>query len=221
MAAAKQGDTVHVHYTGKLGDGTVCGERGVRPTGMIGSMFYHGHDVMLDEDEGSIDVKAAEQLIRLQEDFSQRTGNPSMLDIVGATPNAIRRHLEFASKATDRPLLIDGTTAEVRLAGLAYAAEAGIADRVIYNSVTPDVHDDELKAIADAGVTGALVLTYYLLDFTGAGRVQAVRELAPRLREFGINRLIVDTCVLDLASMGEAMLRSASGSTTPWPCGRV
>lgn len=189
----------------EFGKVKIGGQRGVQPTVLIGSIFYHGHDVMTDEDGGDIHEEASLKIIRGQEDFSGRTGNPGMLDVVGASPRAMRKHLEFAAKATDMPLLIDGTTPEVRLAGVEYAAEAGLADRVIYNSITPEVTEDELKAMRAAGVTGALILTYYMQDFTGAGRVQAVRELLPRVREYGINRIIVDTCVLDMASLGEAL----------------
>ena len=42
-------------------------------------------------------------------------------------------------------------------------------------------------------------------DFTGAGRVQCVKELLPKCHQYGIRKLMVDTCVLDLASYGQAM----------------
>jgi tetrahydromethanopterin S-methyltransferase subunit H len=109
------------------------------------------------------------------------------------------------ARTTKAPLLIDGTTVDVRLAGLEYAAQAGIQDRVVYNSIQPEVSDEELAAIQQAGVQAALILTYYMLDFTGAGRVHCVRELLPRVQQAGIRKLIVDTCVLDLASFGQAM----------------
>ena len=189
----------------EIGNVTIGGEPGINPSVLIGSIFYHGHDVVTDENAGDFDVAAATARIREQEDFSERTGCPGMLDVVGASPQAIERHLEFAADVTDMPLLIDGTTTEVRLAGLKYVEKAGLGDRIVYNSIQPEINDDEFKAIEDAGVTAAILLTYYIMDFTGAGRVQAVRELAPRAQERGIDKLIIDTCVLDLASMGQAM----------------
>jgi tetrahydromethanopterin S-methyltransferase subunit H len=168
-------------------------------------MFYHAHDVSVDEDRGEFDAGEAEKRIRLQEDYAQRTGNPCMLDVVGATPEAIRRHLEFAASVTSMPLLIDGTTTAVRLAGLEYAAEAGLVDRVVYNSIQPEIGDDELAAISQAGVQSAVLLTYYMQDFTAKGRVHSVRELLPRIQEAGVNQLIVDTCVMDLATLGQAV----------------
>ncbi len=127
-----------------------------------------------------------------------------MVDVVGATPEAMVRHLEFAASATASPLLIDGTTTDVRLAGLQYVASAGLSDRIVYNSIQPGIDDAELTAISDSGVESAILLTYYLQDFTAKGRVQAVRELLPKLHAAGIRKLMVDTCVLDLATMGQA-----------------
>jgi tetrahydromethanopterin S-methyltransferase subunit H len=186
--------------------GGVCvgGRPGVRPTVLIGSMFYHGHDVILDEDRGEFAPDEAEKRIRLQEDYAARTGNPCMLDVVGATAEALERHLEFAAAVTRAPLLIDGTTADVRLAGLQYVARAGLAGRAVYNSIQPEIGDEELDAIRKAGVESAILLTYYLKDFTAKGRVTAVRELLPRLQEAGVRKLMVDTCVLDLATLGQA-----------------
>ncbi len=188
----------------RVGNTNIGGQPGAQPTVLIGTLFYHKHDVVIDADRGEINEAEAEKRIRLQEDFSQRTGNPCMLDVVGATPEAIVRHLEFAAKTTDMPLLVDGTTAAVRIAGLKYIAQAGLADRVVYNSIQPEITDDEWTALQDAGVKSAILLTYYLMDFTAKGRVQAVRELLPKATAAGVTNLIVDTCVLDLATLGQA-----------------
>jgi tetrahydromethanopterin S-methyltransferase subunit H len=188
----------------EIGGLSVGGQPGIRPTVLIGSMFYHGHKVSRDEESGDFHPGEAERQIRVQEDYAARTGNPCMLDVVGATPAAIQRHLAFAAGVTAMPLLIDGTTADVRLAGVRYMADAGLLDRAVYNSIQPEIHDDELAALQEAGVTAAILLTYFLKDLTAKGRVQAVRELLPRLRDAGVTRLMVDTCVLDLATMGQA-----------------
>ncbi|MCP4784656.1 MAG: tetrahydromethanopterin S-methyltransferase subunit H [Fuerstiella sp.] len=188
----------------EVGGVRIGGHPGANPTVLIGSAFYHGHKVNVDEDTGEFDAEEAEKRIRVQDEFSELTGSPCMLDVVGATPQAMERHLEFAAEVTQAPLLIDGTTVEVRLAGLEYVARSGLADRIVYNSIQPGIDDEELTAIREAGVNSAILLTYYLQDFTGKGRVQAVREMLPRLQEAGIQKLIVDTCVMDLATMGQA-----------------
>lgn len=188
-----------------IGGVQIGGQPGVRPAVLIGTIFYHGQKILIDEDRGEFQQDAAEQLIREQEDFAQRTGNPCMFDVVGATPEAMRKNLAFMARTTNAPLLIDGTTTDVRLAGLEYAAEAGLQERLVYNSLQPEVSDEELAAIQKSGVKAALILTYYMQDFTGAGRVHCVKELLPRAQQAGLTKLIVDTCVLDLASFGQAL----------------
>ena len=190
--------------TFEIGGVRVGGRPGARPTVLIGSAFYHGHKIHIDEERGEFDVEEATKRIQLQDKFAELTGNPCMLDVVGASPEAIVRHLEFAARATTAPLLIDGTTTDVRLAGLRYVAKVGLADRVVYNSVQPHIEEAELTAIRDAGVQSAILLTYNLEDFTAKGRVQAVRELLPRLHAAGVHKVMVDTCVLDLATLGQA-----------------
>lgn len=188
----------------EIGGVRVGGMPGVQPTVLIGSIFYHGQKIIIDEDQGEFDATAAERLIRVHEDYARRTGNPCMLDVVGATPQAIRRHLEFAGNMTDMPLLIDGTTDEVRFAGLEFVSSMGWADRAVYNTIQPEVGDDELMAINKAGVESAIFLTYYMQDFTAQGRLDAVKELVPRIQEAGIRQIMIDTCVLDLATLGQA-----------------
>jgi tetrahydromethanopterin S-methyltransferase subunit H len=191
--------------TFEIGGVRVGGRPGAVPTVLIGSIFYHGHDVHTDEDRGEFDADEVHKRVELQDKFAELTGNPCMLDVVGSTPESMERHLEFAATATTSPLLIDGTTTDVRLAGLRYAASVGLADRVVYTSVQPDIKDDELQALSDSGVESAIFLTYSMMDFTAKGRVQAVRDLLPKLNEAGIRKLMVDTCVLDLATMGQAL----------------
>ena len=138
--------------TFQIGNVRIGGRPGAQPTVLIGTIFYHKHDVVINADRGEINTAEAEKRIRLQEDYSARTGNPCMFDVVGATPEAIVRNLEFAARTTTRPLLIDGTTAEVRIAGLKYVAQAGLADRIVYNSIQPEITENEFTAIQEAGV---------------------------------------------------------------------
>jgi tetrahydromethanopterin S-methyltransferase subunit H len=188
-----------------IGGVRIGGQPGVVPTVLIGSIFYHGHEIATDADRGEFDADEAQRRIAEQEDFAERTGCPAMLDVVGSTPEAIAKHLAFAAEATDMPLLVDGTTTDVRLAGLEYAAKAGIVDRIVYNSIQPEIDDDELAAIQKAGITSAILLTYYMRDFTAAGRVTAVRESLPKVHDAGVQNVIVDTCILDLATLGQAV----------------
>ena len=96
----------------------VGGCPGVVPTVLVGNDLLPRAQDRHRRNAGEFTRSDAERVIREQEDYSQRTGNPCMLDVVGATPKRCRRHLEFVGRVSDSPLLIDGTTVDVRLAGL-------------------------------------------------------------------------------------------------------
>ena len=117
------------------------------------------------------------------------------------------------------PLLIDGTTSDVRLAGSGVRGQGGLADRIVYNSIQPEIDDEELHAIGQAGVTFAIVLTYNMMDFTTEGRIDSVRKLLPKLDKAGITKPIVDTCVLDMATLGASMRRHAHRQGRVWIAG--
>jgi len=190
----------------EIGNICVGGQPGVRPTVLIGSIFFHGDKIYTDEDRDEFDRDEAKNRILAQEDFSERTGNPCMLDVVGATPEAMQRHVEFVATATKTPFLIDGTTADVRLAGLECVSKLGLGDRAVYNSVQPEADDDELRAVRKAGVTSAIVLTTSrTMDFSAEAKVETVRQLLPRLQEAGIDKPLIDTCVMDMATLGQAL----------------
>ncbi len=188
----------------ELGGVRVGGKPGVRPVVLIGTLFYRGHKILLDEFRGEFDKAGAERAINAQEEFSDKTGNPCMIDVVGATSEAMRKHLEYAANVSDRPLLIDGATASVRMAGLEYASEANLTNRVVYNSLQPDFKPEEACKIRESKIESSILLAYNPKDFTSRGRINAIRGLLPRAKEIGIGKPLIDTCVLDLASLGQA-----------------
>jgi len=189
----------------EIGGVKVGGNPGERPAVLIGSIFYHKHKIVIDEAKGEFDRKKAEELINLQDDFSERTGNPCMVDVVGSKPEVIATYLEFVANITQAPMLLGGTTPEVRATGLKYAEECGLTGRLVYNSLTPDFKPEELERIRNAGVKSVLLLAYYMKDFTSKGRITAIHEMLNRLQGAGIENILVDTCVIDLASFGQAL----------------
>lgn len=175
-----------------------------RPTVLIGSIFYRNHKIMIDENKGKFDRSKAEQLINVQEEFSEKTGNPCMLDVVGATPEALIKFLDFSAKVSSSPLLMDGISIEARIEGIRYVEEVGLSERVVYNTIIPEYKPEELEALMEGDVKSVVVLAYYLKDFTSRGRVKVVKEVIPKLLEVGIDKIMVDTCVLDIPSLGSA-----------------
>ncbi|MEM2739419.1 MAG: tetrahydromethanopterin S-methyltransferase subunit H [Candidatus Bathyarchaeia archaeon] len=182
----------------------IGGQPGLRPVVLIGSIFYHKHSIVIDESKGLFKEDEAEHLLDAQSELSQRTGNPCMVDVVASTPEAMRRYLEYVSDKASIPILLGGITDKVRIAGLDYVHEAGIADRIVYNSVNPHSRGDELEAIARAGVSAAVLLTFGPGIIGWRHRVEAAERSIKRLRDYGIDKILVDTGVLDVPSLGSA-----------------
>ena len=172
---------------------------------LIGTIFDKKQRIVEDDRRGIFDEEKAEELIKLQEEFSDRTGNPSMLDVEGATSEALRRYLEFAADVTDEPLLLGGPTPEVRIEALKWAGEVGLTNRIVYNSLLPGCGREELEAIRDAGVKCAILLAYNVSSLTSAGRLKALQELLEAVEGYGIEKTLLDTFVMDIPSLGIAL----------------
>jgi len=99
---------------------------------------------------------------------------------------------------------MDGITRKTRIEALNYVEEAGLTDRIVYNSITPEYKPEELEALNEKGVKNAVMLAYYTRDFTSRGRLKVVNEVIPKLVEVGVEKIIVDTCVLDIPTLGSA-----------------
>ena len=182
----------------------IGGPPGKNPTVLAGTIFYHGHKIVRDPEKGVFDEQKAEELINLQEEFSDRTGNPCMVDVMASSPEAMVRYLDFVAEHTERPMLIDGTTAPVRIAGLEHAAEVGLLDRLIYNSLSPGFSQAEVAKIQETGLKCAILLALNMRDFTTAGRIRAIKELLTVAEQHGVEKPLIDTCVMDIPSLGMA-----------------
>ncbi|OYT51307.1 tetrahydromethanopterin S-methyltransferase subunit H [Candidatus Bathyarchaeota archaeon ex4484_135] len=198
----------------------IGGPPGKNPTVLAGTIFYHGHKIVKDPEKGEFDKERAEELIKLQEEFSDKTGNPCMVDVMASSPTAMVKYLDFVADITDRPILIDGTTAKVKIAGIEHAAEVGLLDRLIYNSLSPGFAKEELDKIREVGLKSVILLALNMREFTTAGRIKAVKELLDVALANGIDKPLIDTCVMDIPSLGMACkalfkLKSELG----WPVG--
>ena len=187
-----------------IGGVKVGGVPGMRPTVLIGTVFYQKHKIMRDALKGEFDHSKAEELIKRQEEFSDKTGNPCMLEVVGASVEAMIKELDFTAGVSDCPLLMGGVSPKIRIDALKYVEESGLSDRAVYNSIIPEYKQNELEALRLSGVKSAVLLAYYIKDFTSRGRFRAVKGVIPKLLEVGIDKVLVDTCVLDIPSLGSA-----------------
>jgi len=204
----QRGDTtlyeLHNQKIVEIGGVTVGGVPGQNPTVLIGSIFYHGHKIVEDNKQGRFNRTQAEAAIYLQEEFSDKTGNPHMVDIIGTTSQAIQTFIEFVANATDAPILIDAPTPTVRVAGLQYAKETGLINRVVINSLTIPLGEEELRTIQEVGLRSAVLLALNTREFTTKGRIDVAKELVRVAQTNGIDKPLLDTCVLDIPSLGMA-----------------
>jgi len=177
---------------------------GENPTVLIGSLFYRKSPLVTDEDEGKFDRARAEELITRQDELSDITGNPAMLDVEGGTPTAVENYIDFVAERTDSPLLIGGSTPDIRAAALKMVKERGLEDRVIYNSLMPECSRAEVEAILDAGIDTAVLLGYTFSDLRPQGRVEALKKLIEETESLGLSNTLLDTFVMDVPSLGIA-----------------
>jgi tetrahydromethanopterin S-methyltransferase subunit H len=188
----------------EIGGVKIGGRPGENPTVLIGTLFYHGHKIVRDASKGVFDRRKAEDLINLQDELSDKTGNPCMIDVVCASKEALRKYLDFVAACTDAPILMDGVIASNNIYGLEYARESGLIQRIIYNSLTPGHEPGEVEKIREVGLESAVLLAMNTKDFTARGRVASIAKLLDISTAVGINKPIIDTCVLDIATLGQA-----------------
>lgn len=193
-----------------VGEVEIGGQPGELPTVLIGSIFYEGHGIVEDSTRGTFDRRSAGELIEAQDELSDKTGNPCMVDVVGLTPQSMEKYLDFVLDATDSPVLIDSSSMETKMAGVRYAKEVGALERSVYNSISHHVKDEEVSALRDVGVKSAIILALNPVNPLPRGRVEVLmgsqrrRGLIKVAEEAGLENLLIDAAVLDVPSIGLA-----------------
>jgi tetrahydromethanopterin S-methyltransferase subunit H len=183
----------------------IGGQLGENPTVMIGSIFYKGDKTVKDEKTGAFYQERAEELIAKVEEISDRTGLPAVLDVVCAEPQVAEKYLEFAADATSMPVSIDAVSEEAGLKGIECAKELGIVERTIFNSLNPETKQQIYEKIKNVGLESAIALTYSTRAIISSKeRVRLLDILIPRAEAAGIRNVLVDTVVMDIATLGLA-----------------
>jgi len=183
----------------------IGGQPGENPTVMIGSIFYRGDKCVQDEKTGEFNRASAESLIMKLEELSDKTGLPAMLDVVCSNPENARKYLEFAADVTKMPILIDYVSEDAGLSGMEVAKDLGILDRTILNSINPETKPSIYAKAKDVGLKSAIALTYSTRAMISyRERVRLLEALIPKIESAGITNILVDTVVLDVATLGLA-----------------
>jgi tetrahydromethanopterin S-methyltransferase subunit H len=192
----------------QIGGLTIGGQPGEFPTVLIGSIFYDRHRIVEDPKKGKFDAEQGLELIRQLEEISEKTGNPFMLDVVGNTPEALKKYIDFVAENCDVPFLVDSSSVHTRLQAMKHAINVGLRGRSIYNSIDYHTNEEELSFIAEIGVESAVLMAFNPKDLRPEGRLKLLTGnsdnagLVEKAQKAGIEKLLVDTAVLDLPSIG-------------------
>lgn len=202
----------------------IGGQPGEYPTVLAGTIFYGGHNIIEDEKAGVFDKDKAEALIKTQEEMSDVTGNPHIVQTFGQTPEAIVKYLEFVGDITDAPFFIDSTSREARIAGAQYANEVGLEERAIYNSVNMAADESELEALKDTKLSASIVLGFNPMDPTVEGKIGIWEDgagtidkgLLEMAADCGIDKYLMDVAVTPLGQGAGVAVRTSFAVKSKW-----
>jgi tetrahydromethanopterin S-methyltransferase subunit H len=192
----------------EIGGLKIGGQPGELPTVLIGSLFHEGHRIVKNRKLGTFNRQGAEHLINLQQEMSNKTGIPCMLDVVGDTAEALVKHINFVSDVTDVPFLVNGTEASVRLSASRHVVEVGLQDRAIYNSINYTVSEEEIKAISELGLKAAIIQGFNPSNPLPKGMISMLKGSSTKngvlddAFRAGVEKPLVFTPVLDVPSIG-------------------
>lgn len=203
-------------YVYQIGKVKIGGQPGENPTVLAGTIFYGGHKIVSDPKAGVFDKEKAEALIKRQEEMSDITGNPCMVQVFSESVDAMKKYIDFVASVTDSPFLIDSTEPKVRAEGAKYAKEVGLLDRAVYNSINASITEEELKVLKEVRVPNSIVLAFHPTDASTKGKVAVLttgggivkKGLLEIAKECGVKAILVDVAATALGSGAGSALAS-------------
>jgi tetrahydromethanopterin S-methyltransferase subunit H len=199
----KSSTNQNIYTIGKV---KVGGQPGELPTFLIGSIFWLGQRIVQDANKGIFDAAEAEKIINTMQTQSDITGVPFGFDIVGTTELAFEKYIDFVSKHSDAPIVLDAMSPKTRMAAVDMAKKMGLTDRCIYDSVYKGVTDTELAKLKESGIEAAIVLANNPEDNSVDGKMSIIQEALALAEKAGITKPLIDTAIPAFApDMGTAV----------------
>ncbi|MBS7633280.1 tetrahydromethanopterin S-methyltransferase subunit H [Candidatus Bathyarchaeota archaeon] len=192
----------------EIGNIKIGGQPGELPTVLIGSLFHVGHKIVKDRKLGIFNKKKAEHLIRMQEEMSEETGVPCMIDVVAESSKVLIKYIDFVSEVTDEPFLMNGQEMSVRIAAANYAVEVGLQEKAVYNSINYTLSQEEIGAIKETGLKAAVIQAFNPRDPRSQGVIHVLKGDAGKEGLFegaykaGIEKPLPFMPILDVPSIG-------------------
>ena len=180
----------------------IGGEPGEVPTVMVGSMFYNRDKNVTDASKGVFDKAKSLEAIRGAEEMTELVGLPSMIDLIAENSVAAKNYLDFVVESTEMPIFLDVVSENEQAETLRYAAEIGVIDRIILNSLNPHTGEGLYEAIKDSKLKSAVLLTHSNRYILNSDKSPLIEELVPKAEAAGIENIIIDTAVLDIPTLG-------------------
>jgi len=148
-----------------------------------------------DANKGIFDVNEAEKIINTMQTQSDITGVQFAFDIVGTTETAFEKYIDFVSKHSEAPLVLDAMSPKSRMAAADLAKNMGLSERCIYNSVYKGVTDEELSKLKESGIKSAIVLANNPQDNSVEGKMAIVQDALALAEKAGITQPLIDTAI--------------------------
>jgi tetrahydromethanopterin S-methyltransferase subunit H len=187
----------------EIGNVKLGGQPGENSIVLIGSVFYARHKALLDEKEGKIDKNIVEEEVNEFISIVDENGMQAIIDVVGASSEALLKECEYIADLVDCPFLVDGLNDSSRIPAMKGLQEKGLIDRAILNSIDENTSSESLETMKNIGVKYAVLLSFGSRYIFPHQKLQLLQEkLIPNAQKANIENIIVDTAVLDLPSMG-------------------
>lgn len=198
----------------------IGGEPGLVPTVMVGSMFYNGDKTVSDHSNGSFNKSKAEKQLNKAEEMSEKTGLPSIVDLVAENSFAASKYLDFIISISEIPIFLDVVSETDQAESLQYASEIGIIDRIILNSLNPHTGDALYNKVKEVKLLSTVVLTHSTRYVLSSDKSALIDEMVPKVETAGIENIIIDTAVLDIPTLGiNARAINMIKNKYGYPCG--
>jgi tetrahydromethanopterin S-methyltransferase subunit H len=83
-------------------------------------------------------------------------------------------------------------------------SDQGLLDKTVLNSLSPHTSTRIYDKIKEVGFSSAILLLYSTTTLLSSDKSILLDEMLPKVKDSGINKIIVDTSVLDIPSLGLA-----------------
>ncbi len=178
----------------------IGGQPGENPTVLVGGLLFKGQPIVKDPREGVFDKNIAEEWLTLFEKMIDLTGHPGIVQIFGATPKAMERHLAWLSEKWDGPFIFESTAKDTRISGMNYLKEVGLIKKAIFNSINIGVEDDELELIKNNQIQAGIALGWSPKARDLSQRMDVINQMVECAENAGIEKIIVDSATLPVGA---------------------